>query len=76
MIKVKDFNIETKLVPSPADYSVLLPENYDESDKSYPLTFVLHGGAGYMGFLRNQIRPIIRKMWKKKLLPLNSVLDN
>lgn len=29
---------------------------------------LLHGGAGYRGFLKNNIKPIIRDMWEKKSL--------
>jgi S-formylglutathione hydrolase len=67
--KVVDFKLETNLVPSPIKYSVLRPKNYDTSKKSYPLALALHGGGGYMGYLRNQIAPIIVDMWERKLLP-------
>ena len=37
---------ESSLVPSPAQYDVLLPPGYDTSDKTYPLLYWLHGGGG------------------------------
>ena len=66
---VVNFKIETNLVPSPVKYSVLLPKDYDTSKKTYPLALALHGGGGYMGFLKNQLKPIIVDMWKRKVLP-------
>ncbi len=69
MIKVKNLKIETDLVPSPANYSILLPDNYETSENIYPLALILHGGNGHVGFLKGQIRPIIKNMWKNKLLP-------
>ena len=68
-INVVNFKIESSLVPSPVKYSVLLPKDYDTSKKTYPLALALHGGGGYMGFLRSQIKPIITDMWNRKLLP-------
>ena len=67
--KVVDYKIETKLVPSPVKYSVLCPKDYDTSNKTYPLAFALHGGGGYMGYLRSQIKPVIIDMWNRQLLP-------
>ena len=67
--KVIDYKIETNLVPSPVKYSVLLPKNYDVTDKKYALVFALHGGGGYMGYLKTQLKPIIIDMWERKLLP-------
>ena len=69
MLKVKNFKIESDLVPNPAEYSVLLPDKYETSEIIYPLALVLHGGNGHRGFLKGQIRPIIQNMWKQMLLP-------
>ena len=63
-----DYKIETSLVPSPVKYSVLLPKDYEMTDKTYPLVFALHGGGGYMGYLKKQISPIITDMWERELL--------
>jgi S-formylglutathione hydrolase len=68
MVNVQDFKIETELVPSPVKYSVLSPSDYETSGKKYLLMLFLHGGAGYRGFLKNDIRPLIRDMWKKESL--------
>jgi len=68
MIKVQNFKIETELVPSPAKYSVLYPSDYETSDKSYSLMLFLHGGDGHSGIL-NQIKTLIRDLWKKNLAP-------
>ncbi len=68
MVKVQDFKIETELVPSPVKYSVLYPSDYESIDNTYPLMLLLHGGGGYSGFLKNNIRPLIRDMWKQKSL--------
>ena len=68
MIKVQNFKIETELVPSPAKYSVLYPSDYETSDKTYSLMLFLHGGDGHSGIL-NQIKTLIRDLWKKKLAP-------
>ncbi|MCY4533344.1 MAG: alpha/beta hydrolase-fold protein [Gammaproteobacteria bacterium] len=43
--------MDTQLVPSPAQYDVLLPPSYDSSDKTYPLLYWLHGGGGGDGTL-------------------------
>jgi len=55
--------LKTKLVPSPARYTVLLPPGYASSDKSYPLLFWLHGGSGDDGFLQGTAR-LFEKMFK------------
>jgi len=68
MIKVQNFKIETELVPSPAKYSVLYPSDYETSDKTYSLMLFLHGGDGHSGIV-NQIKTLIRDLWKKNLAP-------
>ena len=37
---------ESELVSNPAQYDVLLPPSYADSDKTYPLLYWLHGGGG------------------------------
>lgn len=60
--------VETKLVPSPAKYSVLLPPGYDPAKGPYPLVLLLHGGNGDNGFLAAE-RPNIEKAWADGDLP-------
>ncbi|MFX1337315.1 MAG: alpha/beta hydrolase [Promethearchaeota archaeon] len=69
MVKVQDFKIETNLVSSPVKYSVLYPSDYELSKEYYSLILLLHGGAGYQGFLKHNIKPLIQNMWKQKTLP-------
>jgi S-formylglutathione hydrolase len=69
MIKIQDFKIETDLVPSPVKYSVLYPSDYEATKENYSLMLLLHGGAGYQGFLKNNIRPLIQNLWEKKIVP-------
>jgi len=59
--------LETQLVPSPARYTVLLPEGYESGDKTYPLLFWLHGGGGDSGFLQ-RTAPLFKAMWKEGTL--------
>jgi S-formylglutathione hydrolase len=59
---------ETALVPSPLNYTVLLPDGYGESTATYPLLYCLHGGAGDNGYLTN-MRPAIDELWKAGTLP-------
>lgn len=59
--------LATKLVPSPARYTVLLPPGYDPA-KTWPLVLLLHGGNGDNGFLAAE-RPIIEQAWASGELP-------
>ena len=65
---VKISQIETKVVPGPVEYSVLYPDNYEESQQKYPLILFLHGGGGDRTIL-NTIKPIVEELWKGKMLP-------
>jgi S-formylglutathione hydrolase len=60
--------LATDLVPSPAEFSVLLPDGYEGAKKPFPLMFVLHGGGGDNGFLE-QMRPLIEHACRNGLLP-------
>jgi S-formylglutathione hydrolase len=60
--------IETKLVPTPVEYNVLLPDGYDTIKEPLPLLLFLHGGGGDRDFL-NRMRAIIDDMWKAGSLP-------
>ncbi|HEY7912294.1 MAG TPA: alpha/beta hydrolase-fold protein [Blastocatellia bacterium] len=59
--------VETRLVPGPVEYAVLLPDSYEKS-KDLPLLFFLHGGGGDKSFLA-RMRPVIDEMWKAGTLP-------
>lgn len=54
--------LETELVPAPAQYDVLLPSDYTSSGKTYPLFLWLHGGGGPDGHLQS-ITPLLESMW-------------
>lgn len=60
--------LETDLVPSPVKFSVLLPDSYETSGKTYPLLFFLHGGGGDNKFLEG-LAPIFRDEWSKTTAP-------
>jgi S-formylglutathione hydrolase len=69
MVDILTCQIETDLVPSPAQFDVLLPKSYEELDKKFPLMLFLHGGGpqGHM-HLKN-LGPRIWEMWEKKMVP-------
>lgn len=60
--------LETRLVPSPLEYAVLLPEGYETAKEPFPLLLFLHGGGGDRTFLA-RMRPVIDEMWKSGALP-------
>jgi S-formylglutathione hydrolase len=60
--------ISTKLVPSPARFTILLPPGYSKSGKPLPLMLFLHGGAGDNGFLK-QSEPEFESAWANGDLP-------
>ncbi|HSB12734.1 MAG TPA: alpha/beta hydrolase-fold protein [Blastocatellia bacterium] len=60
--------LDTKLVPGPVEYNVLLPDGYESAKEPLPLLFFLHGGGGDRGFL-GRLRPAIDEMWKAGTLP-------
>jgi len=64
---IESGTLETKLVPSPARYTVLLPPGYASGDKTCPLLFWLHGGGGDDGFLQGTA-PLFKRMWKEGTL--------
>lgn len=63
-----DGKLESKLVPSPVGFAVLLPDGYDAAKAPLPLLLFLHGGGGDKSFL-TRMRPIIEEMWKAGTLP-------
>jgi S-formylglutathione hydrolase len=58
----------SEIVPSPVEYSVLLPEDYHPSDETYPLLYFLHGGNGDRSFLE-RMRLVIERSINKGKLP-------
>jgi len=63
-----DSKIDTKLLPAPVEFSVLLPDGYESINEPLPLLFFLHGGGGDRTFL-TRMRPVIDDMWKAGTLP-------
>jgi S-formylglutathione hydrolase len=59
---------DTKLVPGPVEYNVLLPDGYDSAKGPLPLLLLLHGGGGDRTFL-TRLRAAIDDMWKAGALP-------
>ena len=60
--------LETRLLPAPVEFNVLLPDGYDSVKEPLPLLFFLHGGGGDRSFL-TRFRGIIDDMWKAGNLP-------
>lgn len=63
-----DSKIDTRLLPAPVEFSVLLPDGYESIKEPVPLLFFLHGGGGDRSFL-TRMRPTIDDMWKAGTLP-------
>ncbi|MFN0122913.1 MAG: alpha/beta hydrolase [Blastocatellia bacterium] len=63
-----DGKLESKLVPSPVEFAVLLPDGYETAKEPLPLLLFLHGGGGDKSFL-TRMRPVIEEMWKAGTLP-------
>jgi S-formylglutathione hydrolase len=66
--KIETIELQTKLVPSPAKYTVLTPPGYDAAKGPLPLVLLLHGGDGDNGFLA-KMRSIIEQAWAAGDLP-------
>jgi S-formylglutathione hydrolase len=60
--------IETKLLPAPVEFNVLLPDGYETVKERLPLVLFLHGGGGDRNFL-TRLRAAIDDMWKAGTLP-------
>lgn len=60
--------VETKLLPSPVEFNLLLPDGYETAKEPLPLLLFLHGGGGDRSFL-TRMRAIIDDMWKSGTLP-------
>lgn len=63
-----DARLESKLVPSPVEFAVLLPDGYESAREPLPLLLFLHGGGGDKSFLA-RMRPVFDEMWKAGTLP-------
>jgi S-formylglutathione hydrolase len=63
-----DSKLESKLLPAPVEFSVLLPDGYESIKDPVPLLLFLHGGGGDRTFL-TRMRPVIDDMWKAGTLP-------
>jgi len=68
-MKIKRFQIESDFVPSPVEYDVLFPKEYENSDKVYPLMLLLHGGGNQDRNFLNLIGPIIWDLWEEMIVP-------
>ncbi len=53
--QIVDGKLESKLVPSPVEFAVLLPDGYETAKEPLPLLLFLHGGNGDKSFLTNII---------------------
>jgi S-formylglutathione hydrolase len=62
-VQYKEASMETKLVPGPLEYSVMLPEGYDAAKEPFPLVINLHGGGGSRDNLKN-MQPVIEEVWR------------
>ncbi|MBI1760731.1 MAG: alpha/beta hydrolase [Acidobacteria bacterium] len=60
--------LESKLLPQPVEYNVLLPDGYDAAKEPLPLLLFLHGGGGDRNFLTRS-RSIFDELWKAGTLP-------
>lgn len=67
-ISIKEFSLETGLVPLPIKYTVLLPKDYENSGKSYPFFLYLHGGNAYHS-LKRIAYPLIRRLMEDGSIP-------
>ncbi|MEP7271882.1 MAG: alpha/beta hydrolase-fold protein [Acidobacteriota bacterium] len=65
--------VDSKLLPLPVEFAVLLPDGYDGAKEPLPLLLLLHGGNGDRTFLE-RLRPIIEDGWKAGTLPLMVVV--
>lgn len=61
--RLSQLQIETTLVPGPATVDVLLPPEYEQASKPFPLFIWLHGGTSGKDVLGKHMRPFIEKAW-------------
>ena len=60
--------METKLVPSPARFDVLLPPNYETLEEPLPIVIWLHGGGSGVDHLERRIREHVESAWALGIL--------
>jgi len=60
-----DISLESQIVPSPVEISILLPPGYSESTNPFPMLLALHGGGGSRGFNK----ALYESLWTKGDLP-------
>jgi S-formylglutathione hydrolase len=60
--------LETKLLPAPVEFNVLLPDGYETAKDPLPLLLFLHGGGDDRTFL-TRMRATIDDMWQEQALP-------
>lgn len=61
--KLIEAKIDSRIVPGPVAYALLLPDGYEASRKPFPLLFMLHGGgADHRSLAR--LKPIFDDLWK------------
>ncbi len=63
-----DAKVDSKLVPGPVEFAVLLPDGYETSREPLPLLLFLHGGNGDKTFLE-RMRPVFEDAWKSRTIP-------
>lgn len=66
--EIIDARLETRLMASPVEFSILLPDGYASAKEPLPLLLFLHGGGGDRTFLA-RMRPVFDEMWKAGSLP-------
>ena len=66
--KLLNREIQTKLVPSPARFDVLLPPDYENMEEPMPLFLWLHGGSSGVNHIERRIRVHLESAWAEGLL--------
>ncbi len=66
--RIVELEMPNDLVPSPVQFSVLLPANYDTSTEPFPLLLNLHGGGGNRDMLKLQ-KGIFDDVWQDGSVP-------
>ena len=66
--ELRECEIESDIVPSPVEYNILLPDDYESAEDVFPLVLFLHGGTGDRSHL-TMLRPLVDGLWKDASLP-------
>jgi S-formylglutathione hydrolase len=67
-MQYKEASMETKLVPGPLEYGVVLPAGYDTAKDPFPLVINLHGGGGSRDNLKN-MQGLFEELWRTDKFP-------